>query len=83
MQLVVDGRAVAPVELAVTRRTRNRGLLGRDGIDDTDDTDDIDTAHLDRSGRVLHPAPLRPVRSVTIAYDDADARRADRGWLLG
>lgn len=30
--LTVDGRAVAPVEIAGTPRTRRRGLLGRDGI---------------------------------------------------
>ncbi|MCU1370869.1 MAG: hypothetical protein JWO77_2063 [Ilumatobacteraceae bacterium] len=31
--LFVDGRAVAPVEVAGTRRARARGLLGRAGID--------------------------------------------------
>ncbi|MER6613907.1 DUF192 domain-containing protein [Streptomyces xantholiticus] len=31
--LTVDGRSVAPVEIAATHRTRRRGLLGRDGID--------------------------------------------------
>lgn len=31
--LTVDGRPVAPVEIAATYRTRRRGLLGRDGIE--------------------------------------------------
>lgn len=74
MQLVVDGRAVAPVEMAVTRRARNRGLLGRDGIDGAlwiapakqvhtfRMRFAIDTAHLDRDGRVLHVATLPPGR---------------------
>ena len=31
--LVVDGRRVAPVEVAAGRSARARGLLGRDGID--------------------------------------------------
>ena len=31
--LVVDGRAVADLAVAATRRARGRGLLGRDGID--------------------------------------------------
>lgn len=31
--LVVDGRTVAPLEVAVDRRARARGLLGRDAID--------------------------------------------------
>ncbi len=30
--LVVDGRGVAPLEVAATRRARGRGLLGREGI---------------------------------------------------
>src|SRR5919198_1437072 len=32
-QLVREGRAVAPVELATSLRDRARGLLGRDGIE--------------------------------------------------
>lgn len=30
---MVDGRAVAPVAVATTRRARGRGLLGRDELD--------------------------------------------------
>lgn len=32
-RLVVDGRDVAPLEVATTAATRSRGLLGRDGVD--------------------------------------------------
>ncbi|MFC6341747.1 hypothetical protein ACFP8W_07160, partial [Nocardioides hankookensis] len=32
-RLLVDGRDVAPLEVAATHRARSRGLLGRDGID--------------------------------------------------
>lgn len=32
-RLVVDGRDVAPLEVATTAASRSRGLLGRDGID--------------------------------------------------
>ena len=31
--LVVDGVAVAPLEMAISRKQRRRGLLKRDGID--------------------------------------------------
>lgn len=33
LQLTVDGRAVAPLELAASARDRRRGLLGRSGLD--------------------------------------------------
>ncbi len=33
LHLVVDGRIAAPVEVAGTRRTRARGLLGRTGVE--------------------------------------------------
>lgn len=32
-ELVVDGRAVAAVDVLATRRQRGRGLLGRDGVE--------------------------------------------------
>jgi uncharacterized protein len=32
-RLVIDGRDVAPLEVATAARDRSRGLLGRDGID--------------------------------------------------
>lgn len=72
--LLVDGRAVAPVELAVTRRTRNRGLLGRDGLEGALWIEParqvhtfrmrfpIDVAHLTRQGRVSHVSTLPPGR---------------------
>jgi uncharacterized membrane protein (UPF0127 family) len=33
LRLIVDGRAVAPLEVAVGALARARGLLGRDGIE--------------------------------------------------
>lgn len=32
-RLIVDGRDVAPLEVATTAATRSRGLLGRNGLD--------------------------------------------------
>ncbi len=72
--LVVDGIEVAPVEVAATRRTRGRGLLGRSGIDGVLWLPGVrsvhtvgmrfalDVAWLDRTGRVLRTASLRPGR---------------------
>lgn len=74
MELVVDDRAVAPVEMAVTRARRNRGLLGRSELAGAlwiapakqvhtfRMQFAIDTAHVARDGRVLHVATLRPGR---------------------
>lgn len=73
-RLLVDGHDVAPVELAVTRRSRNRGLLGRDGLHGAlwiapakqvhtfRMRFAIDTAHVDRRGRVRHVRTLAPGR---------------------
>lgn len=72
--LLVDGRAVGPVELAVTRRTRTRGLLGRDGLDGALWIEPvrqvhtfrmrfaIDVAHVTRRGVVTHVSTLPPGR---------------------
>lgn len=72
--LVVDGRPVAPVEMAVTRRTRTRGLLGRDGLDGAMWIEPvrqvhtfrmrfaIDVAHVTRKGLVVHVATMPPGR---------------------
>lgn len=73
-RLHVDGHDVAPVELAVTRRTRSRGLLGRDGLEGAlwiapakqvhtfRMRFAIDTAHVDKHGRVRHVRTLPPGR---------------------
>lgn len=73
-RLVVDGRDVAPVELALSNRERRRGLLGRDGLTGALWLEPcrqvhtlrmrfaIDVAHLDRRGTVLAVRSLRPGR---------------------
>jgi uncharacterized membrane protein (UPF0127 family) len=73
-RLVVDGRDVAPVELATTARTRSKGLLGRTGLDGAlwlaparqvhtfRMRFAIDVASIDRKGRVRHVATMVPGR---------------------
>lgn len=72
--LVCDGRTVAPLEVARTRRARRRGLLGRDGIDGAlalvparsvhtvSMRFAIDVAHLAADGTVLRTARMAPNR---------------------
>lgn len=69
-KLVVDGRIVAPAEVATGALERARGLLGREGIDGVlilEHTRQvhtfrmrfaIDVAHVDRHGSVLHIATM-------------------------
>ncbi|MGL4745327.1 MAG: DUF192 domain-containing protein [Dermatophilaceae bacterium] len=71
-RLLVDGRDVTPLAVADTPATRRRGLLGTDGIDGAlwitscpsvhmvGMRYSIDVAVLDRGGRVLRVATLRP-----------------------
>jgi uncharacterized protein len=74
--LIVDGRPVAPLELATRRRPRTRGLLGRTGLDGAlwlspvrsvhtiGMRFPIDVALCDATGRVLHViVPLVPGRA--------------------
>ncbi|MGN6574144.1 MAG: DUF192 domain-containing protein [Nocardioides sp.] len=73
-RLRVDGRDVAPLELATSNRQRRRGLLGRDGLDGGLWLEPcrqvhtfrmrfaIDVAHLDRRGRVLAVRSMPPGR---------------------
>jgi uncharacterized protein len=72
--LLVDGTPVAPVELAITRRSRSRGLLGRDSVEGAVWFEPcrqihtfrmrftIDVAYVDRRGRVLLTRTLAPGR---------------------
>ena len=72
--LTCDGRVVASVEVARTRRARRRGLLGRDGIDGAllltparavhtvSMRFAIDVAHLAADGTVLRTACMPPDR---------------------
>ncbi len=73
-RLLVDGRDVAPLELATARRQRRRGLLRRDGLDGGLWLEPcrqvhtfrmrfaIDVAHLDRRGQVLAVRSMSPGR---------------------
>ena len=72
--LVLDGRVLATLEIAKTRRDRRRGLLGRDGIDGAlllrpaksvhtfGMRFPIDVAHLDADGAVLRLTTMKPTR---------------------
>lgn len=72
--LVIDGRPVAAVEVAASRRARARGLLGRPGLDGAlwlpgvravhtvGMRFPIEVAWIDAAGRVQHVATLRPSR---------------------
>ena len=73
-RLVVDGRDVAPVEVAATSRARSKGLLGRTGLTGAlwlaparqvhtfRMRFAIDVAHLAKGGRFRHFATLPPGR---------------------
>jgi uncharacterized membrane protein (UPF0127 family) len=72
--LVLEGRVLATLEVATTRRDRRRGLLGRDGIEGAmmlaparsvhtfGMNFAIDVAHLDSSGVVLRMTTMNPNR---------------------
>lgn len=72
--LVLDGQVLATLELAVTRRDRRRGLLGRESIHGAlllrparsvhtfGMRFAIDVAHLDKEGQVLRLTTMKPNR---------------------
>jgi uncharacterized protein len=74
VQLLVEGRAVADVEVARTAGTRRRGLLGRDGVDGAFWLEPckqvhtfrmrfaIDVVHVARDGTVLAVTTMPPGR---------------------
>ncbi len=76
-RLMCDGREIATVEVADTTAARRRGLLGTDGIDGAlwitrcpsvhmmGMRYPIDVAVVDRSGRVLLVATLKPWTGMT------------------
>jgi uncharacterized membrane protein (UPF0127 family) len=93
-----DGEVLASLEIAVTRRARRRGLLGRRGIDGAillrpcravhsmGMRFPIDVAFLDRDLRVLKVVSMRPWR-LTLPVLRARAvleaeRGAFRAWEL-
>ncbi|HEV8296807.1 MAG TPA: DUF192 domain-containing protein [Acidimicrobiales bacterium] len=59
--LVSDGRVLASLEIATTRRARRRGLIGRDGIEG---------AILLQPARSIHTLRMR--FPIDVAYCDAD-----------
>ncbi len=95
--LVVDGRPVAALEVARTRRARGRGLLGRDGIDGALWLPGVrsvhaigmrfalDVAWIGADGRVVRIATLPPGR-LTGWHRAAGMLEAERGafarWSL-
>ncbi len=73
-RLIVDGRDVAPVEVAGTSRSRSKGLLGRSGLEGAMWLAParqvhtfrmrfaLDVAHLAKDGTVLHTVTMPPGR---------------------
>lgn len=97
--LVVDRRDVAPVEVAVTRRARGRGLLGRAGLEGAlwlprvrsvhtvGMRFAIDVAWVDRSGLVLRTRTMVPGRASPWVRRAVGVLEAEAGafgrWGLG
>ena len=91
--LVVDDRVVAPVEVAVTRSARRRGLLGRQGIDGAMLLSParsvhtvgmqfvIDVAHLDSEMRVLSVTTMRPGRFGRLVWRARHVLETEAGSL--
>lgn len=94
--LLCEGRAVAPVRVAVSRRARYRGLLGEDSIDGalllvrTNGVHSIgmqiaiDVAYLSKELRVVDVVRLKPNRwsrnRLTARHTLEAARGALEGW---
>lgn len=89
--LLVDGRPVAPLELALDRRSRGRGLLGRDGLDGAlllapcrsvhtfAMRFAIDVALCDRGLRVVATTTVAPGRLVLPRWGASAAVEAEAG----
>lgn len=89
--LVLDGREVAPVELAETVRARRNGLLRRDGVDGAfwlrpcrhvhtlGMRFAIDVALVDRTGLVLHTQTLPPGRFSSVRLRCRSVLEAEAG----
>ncbi|MGH3459346.1 DUF192 domain-containing protein [Aeromicrobium sp.] len=94
-ELVVDGRRVAPLELADSYRSRRHGLLKRDGVDGAfwlrpcrhvhtmGMRFAIDVALVDRRGRVLHTQTLQPGRFSAIRFRCRSVIEAEGGTFAG
>jgi len=89
--LRVDGRVVAPLEIARTRRARSRGLLGRDGLQGALWLSParqvhtfkmrfaIEVAHVDRHGTVLSVAAMPPGRLGAVRWRSRGVLEAETG----
>lgn len=89
--LVVDGRAVAPLEIASTARERGRGLLGRTGLEGAlwllgcrhvhsmRMKFAIDVADIDASGTVVAVQVLRPNRFARFHWRTRSVLEAEAG----
>lgn len=94
-ELVVDGRRVAPLELADSYRSRRHGLLKRDGVDGAfwllpcrhvhtmGMRFAIDVALVDRRGRVLHTQTLQPGRFSAVRFSCRSVIEAEGGAFAG
>lgn len=90
-RLVVDGRDVAPLEVATTARARSRGLLGRDALDGAlwlapakhvhsfRMRFDLDVAFVDRDGVVLSAQHLPRNRSSRVVWRARAVVEAEAG----
>lgn len=88
---MVDGREVAALEVAATRRSRARGLLGRDRVDGALWLPGVrsvhtfgmrvalDVAWVDRSGRVLRTRTMAPNRASGWARRTSGVLEAEAG----
>ena len=89
--LVVDGREVAPAEVAATRRARGRGLLGRTGVEGAlwlpgvrsvhtvGMAFALDVAWIGRDGRVLRVRAMAPGRASAWVPRAAGVLEAEAG----
>jgi len=91
--LVLDGRVLATLEVAETRRARGRGLLGRDGIEGAlllrparsvhtvGMRFPIDVAHLDGDLTVLRTATMVPNRVGRVVWRSRGVLECEAGTL--
>jgi uncharacterized protein len=89
--LVVDGRTVASLELAVARNDRRKGLLGRTAVvgalmitpcrsvHTVGMQFAIDVAHIDRGGVVLHCTTMKPGRISRVVWRSHSVLEAKAG----
>lgn len=98
-RLRVDGRDVAPLEVARTARHRSRGLLGRDGLTGAMWLEPakqvhtlrmrfpLDVAHVARDGTVLSVVAMAPNRWGRLVWRSRAVIEAEAGafqrWGLG